>query len=99
MVGGGKNGTDVCCTFPDLFWQNPQFSFTLSEVDGSSRDSKTCSFVLALMQKHQRRSGIKLSIALHVYQVHTHTHTRADVSPLQSARVSAGPSRADVPVT
>eukprot|EP00066_Takifugu_rubripes_P017759 XP_011607025.1 PREDICTED: calpain-9-like [Takifugu rubripes] len=53
-----------------LFWQNPQFSFTLSEVDGSSRDSKTCSFVLALMQKHQRRSGINLSIALHVYQAH-----------------------------
>uniref|UniRef100_H3CM28 Zgc:85932 n=1 Tax=Tetraodon nigroviridis TaxID=99883 RepID=H3CM28_TETNG len=57
-----------CRVFPDLFWQNPQFSFTLSDEDGSRRNSKTCSFILALMQKHQRRSGINLSIALHVYQ-------------------------------
>ncbi|KAK2913052.1 calpain-9 isoform X1 [Channa argus] len=54
-----------------LFWQNPQFYFILSEVDSSRADSqKMCSFVLALMQKYQRRRGIILSIALHVYPAH-----------------------------
>ncbi|TDH15385.1 hypothetical protein EPR50_G00030490 [Perca flavescens] len=55
-AGGPANGR--------FFWQNPQFYFNLSEVD---RDQKTCSFVLALMQKYQRRRGIDLSIALHIY--------------------------------
>ncbi|KAK5869177.1 hypothetical protein PBY51_010128 [Eleginops maclovinus] len=53
------------------FWQNPQFYFTLSEVDMSTDSSqKTCSFVLALMQKHQRRTGVNLAIALHIYLAH-----------------------------
>ncbi|KAM9359035.1 calpain-9 [Symphorus nematophorus] len=53
------------------FWQNPQFYFVLSEVDsGRAGSRETCSFVLALMQKHQRRRGINLSIALHIYQAH-----------------------------
>ncbi|XP_028274570.1 calpain-9 [Parambassis ranga] len=53
------------------FWQNPQFSFVLSEVDSDPGSSqRTCSFVLALMQKHQRRRGINLAIALHVYPAH-----------------------------
>ncbi|XP_024133018.1 calpain-3 [Oryzias melastigma] len=51
-----------------LFWQNPQFLLVLSEVDSNSHSAqKTCSFVLALMQKHQRRRGICLSIGMHVY--------------------------------
>ncbi|XP_020510721.1 calpain-9 [Labrus bergylta] len=54
------------------FWQNPQFYFNLSEVDGGKEDSvKTCSFVLALMQKHQRRRGTNLAIALHIYPAHS----------------------------
>lgn len=57
------------CVFAGFFWQNPQFCFVLSKDDGD--DSKqACSFILALMQKHQRRRGITLSLALHVYQVH-----------------------------
>ncbi|XP_022594290.1 calpain-9-like [Seriola dumerili] len=53
------------------YWQNPQFYLVLSEVDSGRADShKTCSFVLALMQKHQRRRGIDLAIALHIYQAH-----------------------------
>ncbi|XP_047450084.1 calpain-9 isoform X2 [Mugil cephalus] len=53
------------------FWQNPQFYFVLSEVDSVTLSSqKTCSFVLALMQKHQRRRGINLAIGLHVYAAH-----------------------------
>lgn len=55
--------------FAGFFWQNPQFCFILSK-DDSDDSKKTCSFILALMQKHQRRRGITLSLALHVYQVH-----------------------------
>ncbi|XP_054458701.1 calpain-3 [Anoplopoma fimbria] len=55
-----------------LFWQNPQYYFTLSEVDSDTANSKKmCSFVLALMQKNQRRMGINLAIALHIYPAHT----------------------------
>ncbi|XP_040045365.2 calpain-9 [Gasterosteus aculeatus] len=54
-----------------FFWQNPQYYFTLSEVDrGTHNSHKTCSFVLALMQKHQRRRGVNLAIALHIYPAH-----------------------------
>lgn len=60
---------------PGLFWQNPQFLLVLSEVDSKPRHAqKTCSFVLALMQKHQRRRGISLSIGMHVYPVHARAH-------------------------
>ncbi|XP_039986012.1 calpain-9 [Xiphias gladius] len=53
------------------FWQNPQFSFVLSEVDsGREVPQKTCSFILALMQKHHRRRNINLAIALHIYPAH-----------------------------
>ncbi|XP_074535529.1 calpain-9 [Halichoeres trimaculatus] len=57
----------------ERFGLNPQFYFALSEVDSDSRDGsrKTCSFILALMQKHQRRKGINLSIALHIYPAHS----------------------------
>uniref|UniRef100_A0A3Q0SG77 Zgc:85932 n=1 Tax=Amphilophus citrinellus TaxID=61819 RepID=A0A3Q0SG77_AMPCI len=34
---------------------------------GDDISQKTCSFVLALMQKHQRRRGVDLAIALHIY--------------------------------
>ncbi|XP_040903159.1 calpain-9 isoform X2 [Toxotes jaculatrix] len=54
-----------------LFWQNPQFHLTLSEVDsGRANSQSSCSFILALMQKHQRRRGVNFSIALHVYPAH-----------------------------
>uniref|UniRef100_A0A3P9HKU2 Zgc:85932 n=1 Tax=Oryzias latipes TaxID=8090 RepID=A0A3P9HKU2_ORYLA len=57
-----------------LFWQNPQFLLVLSEVDSKPRHAqKTCSFVLALMQKHQRRRGISLSIGMHVYLTRAQT--------------------------
>uniref|UniRef100_A0A8C6KKP3 Zgc:85932 n=1 Tax=Nothobranchius furzeri TaxID=105023 RepID=A0A8C6KKP3_NOTFU len=57
------------------YWQNPQYCFVLSEMDetpGSTQ--KTCSFILALMQKYQRRQGIHLTIGLHIYPVHTHAN-------------------------
>ncbi|XP_068173678.1 calpain-9 isoform X2 [Antennarius striatus] len=53
------------------FWQNPQFNFVLSMEDSDAEDSqKQCTFILALMQKHQRRRGVDLSIGLHVYKAH-----------------------------
>ncbi|XP_034460975.1 calpain-9 [Hippoglossus hippoglossus] len=52
-----------------FFWQNPQFQFVLPEVD-SGDSKKSCSFILSLMQKHHRRRGTDLSIALHVFPVH-----------------------------
>lgn len=53
------------------FFQNPQFYFVLSKVDSNLDSSqKTCSFVLALMQKHQRRRGVDLAIGLHIYPAH-----------------------------
>ncbi|XP_037533857.1 calpain-9 [Nematolebias whitei] len=63
-----------------LFWQNPQFLFVLSEVDNNpSNTQKTCSFVLALMQKYQRRRGVHLNIGLHVYPAHPqNTHLSPD---------------------
>ncbi|XP_032446887.1 calpain-9-like [Xiphophorus hellerii] len=50
------------------FWQNPQFLLVLSEVAGNSKSS--CSFVVAVMQKYQRRRGVHLSVGLHIYQAH-----------------------------
>ncbi|XP_034024536.1 calpain-3 [Thalassophryne amazonica] len=53
------------------FWQNPQFCFDLLKADRNPTASEnSCSFVLALMQKHQRRLSIDLHIGLHIYQAH-----------------------------
>ena len=63
-----------------MLWQNPQFCLTLLEEDDDPSDpEKTCSFLVALMQKHSRRSGVQLAIGLHVYKVNTlqtHGHTQ-----------------------
>lgn len=72
MKNGGTNIMYVCvCVCPGWFFQNPQFYFVLSKVDSNLDSSqKTCSFVLALMQKHQRRRGVDLAIGLHIYPAH-----------------------------
>uniref|UniRef100_A0A096M905 Calpain 12 n=1 Tax=Poecilia formosa TaxID=48698 RepID=A0A096M905_POEFO len=51
ITAGGPPGS-----IPDFFWQNPQFLLVLSEVDRNSQNG--CSFIVALMQKYQRRRGI-----------------------------------------
>ncbi|KAK7939485.1 hypothetical protein WMY93_002811 [Mugilogobius chulae] len=66
-----------------LFFQNPQFQLELSVVDPSL--GNTCSFVLSLMQKHQRRKGISVSSALHVYKAHPQ-NTYLSHSDLSSTR-------------
>ncbi|CAL8352421.1 unnamed protein product [Lota lota] len=51
------------------FYQNPQFFLTLLEEDDDPADpEKTCSFLVALMQKTLRSSGLHLSIGIDVYQ-------------------------------
>ncbi|XP_072249125.1 calpain-9-like [Leuresthes tenuis] len=79
-----------------LFCQNPQFHFVLSEVDRNPGHSQnTCSFVLALMQKYQRRKGIHLAIGMHIYPAPPHStylspeQLRASHSVLHSRSYSA----------
>ncbi|XP_062329320.1 calpain-9 [Osmerus eperlanus] len=51
------------------YWQNPQFHLTLLEEDDDPCDPElSCSLLVALMQKHQRRSGVNLAIAVDIYQ-------------------------------
>lgn len=66
------------------FGQNPQYQLLLSVVDSSSK-RQACSFVLSLMQKHQRRRGVKLSMALHVYKAHPQ-NTYLSLSHLNATR-------------
>uniref|UniRef100_A0A671MCP8 Zgc:85932 n=1 Tax=Sinocyclocheilus anshuiensis TaxID=1608454 RepID=A0A671MCP8_9TELE len=49
---------------------SPQYSLTLLEEDDDPSDPKlTCSFLLALMQKHTRKRGVLSDIALQIYKV------------------------------
>ncbi|XP_054884900.1 calpain-9 [Poeciliopsis prolifica] len=61
ITAGGPPGSN-------FFWQNPQFLLVLKDVDGNSKSG--CSFVVAVMQKYQRRRGVHLSVGLCIYQAH-----------------------------
>ncbi|KAJ8280726.1 hypothetical protein GJAV_G00058210 [Gymnothorax javanicus] len=53
------------------FWQNPQFSMTLSKVDDDPSDGKpSCTVLVALMQKHKRRTGAHMALNVHIYEAH-----------------------------
>lgn len=55
----------------NLFWQNQQFLLALSEVDSvHGNRNRLCSFVVALMQKHQRINGNRLAVGLDIYRAH-----------------------------
>ncbi|KAM4627715.1 calpain-9 [Polymixia lowei] len=78
------------------FWQNPQFSLTLFEEDDDPSDpQKTCSFLVALMQKHQRRTGVCLAIGLHIYQARSEGKylSSLDLSLLRPVLSSPGYTR------
>ncbi|XP_010896848.2 calpain-3 isoform X2 [Esox lucius] len=54
------------------FWQNPQFHLTLLEEDDDPSDPElTCSFLVALMQKHERLRGVHLAIGLDIYEANS----------------------------
>uniref|UniRef100_A0A8C4ZAZ2 Calpain catalytic domain-containing protein n=1 Tax=Gadus morhua TaxID=8049 RepID=A0A8C4ZAZ2_GADMO len=69
----GTTGRPWHCQMHQGHWvpnlSNPQFFLTLLEEDDDPSDpEKTCSFLVALMQKHIRSSGLRLSIGMNVYQ-------------------------------
>ncbi|XP_035768151.1 calpain-9 [Neolamprologus brichardi] len=67
------------------FYQNPQFYFVLSKADENLDSAqKTCSFVLALMQKHQRRrAGVnECVLSLQAHPKNTYL-SREDLSVLR----------------
>ncbi|XP_029922795.1 calpain-3 [Myripristis murdjan] len=81
------------------FWQNPQFFFPLSKEDDKSEDSeRSCSFLVALMQKHHRRRGIDLAIALHIYPAPPDLQhlTSSHMSSLRPVLCSAYTTRREV---
>ncbi|XP_062408472.1 calpain-1 catalytic subunit isoform X2 [Sardina pilchardus] len=70
----------------DRYWQNPQFHLTLLEQDDDPEDPElSCSFLVALMQKHQRQKGVHLSIGLHIYKAHSKNRylSSSDLSQLE----------------
>uniref|UniRef100_G3PIF7 Calpain catalytic domain-containing protein n=1 Tax=Gasterosteus aculeatus aculeatus TaxID=481459 RepID=G3PIF7_GASAC len=68
----GSSVLPWCCVMHHGNWvPKPSVLLHLVRVDrGTHNSHKTCSFVLALMQKHQRRRGVNLAIALHIYPAH-----------------------------
>uniref|UniRef100_A0A3Q2EF94 Zgc:85932 n=1 Tax=Cyprinodon variegatus TaxID=28743 RepID=A0A3Q2EF94_CYPVA len=53
---------------------NPQFLLDLTEVDFvPGNTTKTCSFIVALMQKYQRLRRIRVHLFLHIYPAHPKT--------------------------
>uniref|UniRef100_A0A667X5T5 Zgc:85932 n=1 Tax=Myripristis murdjan TaxID=586833 RepID=A0A667X5T5_9TELE len=78
---------------------NPQFFFPLSKEDDKSEDSeRSCSFLVALMQKHHRRRGIDLAIALHIYPAPPDLQhlTSSHMSSLRPVLCSAYTTRREV---
>lgn len=69
---------------------SPQYNLTLLEEDDDPSDPElTCSFLLALMQKHTRQRGTLLSIALHIYKARDHGVSSRE-SPLLSTTKDQG---------
>lgn len=56
-----------------VFVGPPQYNLTLLEEDDDPSDPElTCSFLLALMQKHTRKRGVLSYIALQIFKVFVH---------------------------
>ncbi|KAM4641082.1 calpain-2 catalytic subunit-like isoform 2-T2 [Discoglossus pictus] len=74
-VKGLSAGGSIDCR--DHFWMNPQFSLTLREEDEDSSDPEPkCSFIVAVMQKHQRlHRASATGVACHIFQAdETHVY-------------------------
>uniref|UniRef100_A0A8C4WWS1 Calpain-3 n=1 Tax=Eptatretus burgeri TaxID=7764 RepID=A0A8C4WWS1_EPTBU len=60
-----------CCIYPDTFWTNPQFWLRLEEEDDDPENGESsCTFLVALMQKHMRQQKRSLlTIGYTIYEV------------------------------
>jgi len=72
----------------------PQFNLTLLEEDDDPSDPElTCSFLLALMQKHTRQRGTLFPVGLHIYKVTREVYTDPQASCNPIGRLKAIPTR------
>ncbi|XP_073497781.1 calpain-9-like isoform X4 [Phyllobates terribilis] len=82
-------------TSSDCYWLNPQFSLTLenNNDDDHSEAQTLCSFIVSVMQKHQRlrRTG-HIRVACHIFQGDdTHVYIFQDALRSFQPLLSAGP--------
>ncbi|XP_018432402.1 PREDICTED: calpain-9-like [Nanorana parkeri] len=72
----------------DYYWMNPQFSLTLSGNDNNT----LCSFIVSVMQKHQRLRRITQRVACHIFQGDdAHAYLFQDKLRSLEPLLSAGP--------
>ncbi|XP_069602647.1 calpain-9-like isoform X2 [Ranitomeya imitator] len=81
-------------TSSDYYWLNPQFSLTLENNNKDNSEPQTlCSFIVSVMQKHQRlrRTG-HIRVACHIFQGDdTHVYIFQDALRSFQPLLSAGP--------
>ncbi|KAM5145400.1 calpain-2 catalytic subunit-like [Mantella aurantiaca] len=71
----------------DYYWMNPQFSLTLS-----GNDNAPCSFIVSIMQKHQRLRKTTQCVACHIFKGDdTQTYLFQDRLCSSQPLLSAGP--------
>ncbi|XP_044162646.1 calpain-1 catalytic subunit-like [Bufo gargarizans] len=82
-------------TSSDYYWMNPQFSLILGNNDDDDHpDPQTsCSFIVSVMQKHQRlRKTGHIRVACHIFQGDdTHVYLFQDALRSSQPLLSAGP--------
>ncbi|XP_049332708.1 calpain-9 [Astyanax mexicanus] len=89
-LSGGETYRPWTCTSYHSRWDSassvPQYHLTLLEEDDDPADPElTCSFLLALMQKHSRQRGVLLPAQISVYKARSENSllTQLDVSVLR----------------
>ncbi|KAM9323937.1 calpain-1 catalytic subunit-like [Gastrophryne carolinensis] len=77
----------------DYYWMNPQFSLTLTSNDNTSDPHSSCSFIVSVMQKHQRlRRAQHMRVACHIFKGdNTHAYLFHYMLRDSQALISAGP--------
>ncbi|XP_075042921.1 calpain-1 catalytic subunit-like isoform X2 [Mixophyes fleayi] len=91
-VKGLTAGGSLACS--DSYWMNPQFSLTLQgDEDETSGPQPPCSFIVSVMQKHQRlRRTTHMRVACHIFQGDdTHAYLVQDVLCSSQPLLSVGP--------
>ncbi|XP_063794002.1 calpain-1 catalytic subunit-like isoform X2 [Pseudophryne corroboree] len=90
-VKGLTAGGSLPCT--DYYWMNPQFSLTLLGNDTSTGAQPSCSFIVSVMQKHQRlRRTTHMRVACHIFQGgDSHAYLFQDLLRSSQPLLSVGP--------